>query len=286
MESRLGSVRSCDCRPTIGQDGHTASKPMQTFPLCLQLVSVCFRLADLMRGTFRMEANHKQGQIDTSKVLWKAAQNGDHSAFTALVLPYAGNLRRLARRFTRNEADAEDVCQEALLKAFTKLNKFAGTASAEGEFRSWLARITMNCAIDFIRRRRPKQDVPLEACDQVHAVSGAGGWGENPELSYARQERSRAVANAIAGLPADLRRVCLLRNLMELSTKEAAARLGLPTITVRVRLFRAHSQLRKRLGAAWGDGQGGPALRWNGKRRELRNEALDFQGSAVFACGD
>lgn len=240
-----------------------------------------------------MNASHMQGQIDISKGLWKAAQNGDHRAFTALVLPYAGNLRRLARRFTRNEEDAEDVCQEALLKAFTKLHMFAGTPSGEGiassEFRSWLARITMNCAIDFIRRKRPKQVVPLEECDQVYAVTADGGWGENPELSYARQERSRAVVNAIAGLPVDLRRVCLLRNLMELSTKEAAVRLGLPTITVRVRLFRAHSQLRKRLGAVWRDGKGELASHSNGKirrRERQRNEALDFQGSAVFACGD
>ena len=89
--------------------------------------------------------------------------------------------------------------------------------------------------------------VALEECQDLQKPD-AGSWGENPEASYVRRERSRIMLEAVAALPAGLRAVCILRNLEELSTKEVADRLGLPPVTVRVRLFRAHCELRKRLG--------------------------------------
>jgi len=134
-----------------------------------------------------------------------------------------------------------------LLKAFTKLDHFAAAKEvATAEFRSWLAKITANSAIDFLRRRRSARLVRLEECDQLQKP-GRDSWGEDPEACYARRERSRIILEAVAALPAALRRVCMLRNLQELSTQEVADRLGLPAITVRVRLFRAHRELRKRL---------------------------------------
>jgi len=191
-------------------------------------------------------AMSRQQQTHCVANTFQAARNGDHSAFTALVSPHTPRLRRLARRFTRNAQDAEDVCQDSLLKAFTKLHYFADSDGfAGGEFRSWLSRITANSAIDFLRR---KQDVvSLEECKPVHRIS-EGGWGENPETRYERQERLSLVIDALGKLPVELRRVCILRDLMELSTKEVASRLRLPTVTVRVRLFRAHSELRRMLG--------------------------------------
>ena len=89
--------------------------------------------------------------------------------------------------------------------------------------------------------------VALEECDHLQKPD-ADSWGENPEAWYARRERSRIILEAVAALPTGLRSVCMLRNLEELSTKEVADRLGLPAVTVRVRLFRAHCELRKRLG--------------------------------------
>jgi RNA polymerase sigma-70 factor (ECF subfamily) len=186
-----------------------------------------------------------------------AARTGDHQAFRTLVSPHTPRLQRLARRFTGSAEDAEDICQESLLKAFSKLDQFAGTKMESGEFRAWLMRITANCAIDFLRRKGVNRSLPLEECEHAAATShqaGASGWGESPEASYRRQEQLRILADAIAKLPPELRNVCLLRNMMELSTKEVAARLGIPAITVRVRLFRAHGQLRKildRRNAQW-----------------------------------
>lgn len=182
-----------------------------------------------------------------------AARRGDRDAFTSLISPHVPRLQRLARRFTHCVEDAEDVCQESLLKAFTKLDYFSGTSVGMGEFRAWLMRITANCAIDFLRRKQPYRFIPLEQCSHIPSKSReAGGttWGENPESSFTRQEQLGAVAEAITMLPAELRIVCLLRNIGELSTKEVAAHLGISTIAVRLRLFRAHGQLRKNLGVA------------------------------------
>jgi RNA polymerase sigma factor (sigma-70 family) len=179
-----------------------------------------------------------------------AARRGDRDAFASLVTPHTPKLQRLARRLTRSVEDAEDVCQESLLKAFTKIDQFDGTKIEIEEFRAWLMRITTNCAIDFLRRRKARRFISLEDCDNVPTTfhEAGRGWCENPEKSYTRAEQLGIVGDAISRLPADLRMVCLFRNVRELSTKETAARLGISTIAVRLRLFRAHRQLRKMLG--------------------------------------
>jgi RNA polymerase sigma-70 factor (ECF subfamily) len=132
------------------------------------------------------------------------------------------------------------------MKAFTKLNHFT-SAKEVAQFPAWLAKITANSAIDFLRRTQRARMVALEECPDLQKPEAAS-WGENPEACYARRERSRIILEAVAALPAGLRTVCMLRYLEELSTKEVANRLRLPAVTVRVRLFRAHCELRKRLG--------------------------------------
>jgi len=185
--------------------------------------------------------------------MFAAARCGDEKAFMALVSPLAPSLQRLANRYSRNTADADDICQESLLKAYAKLDQFSSTQEvATNEFYAWLMKIAANSAIDFLRRKHSKRLVPLDECnyvpDRPHEA-GAGGWGENPERALVRQERRSLMAEAISKLPANLRRVCLLRNVMELSTKDVAAKLGISTTAVRLRLFRAHGLLRKNLGS-------------------------------------
>ena len=192
-------------------------------------------------------ATTQQLQPNWTKLSLAAARQGDHEAFTSLITPHRTNLQKLAQRILGNTEDAEDICQESLLRAFTKLNQFDGTKTETHEFRAWLMRITANCAIDFLRRKRACKQVPLEECHEVPTElhPGRKGWGESPETSYTREEQVRLVKDAIASLPAELRMVCLFRMMEELSTKEVASRLGISAITVRVRLFRAQGQLRK-----------------------------------------
>jgi RNA polymerase sigma-70 factor, ECF subfamily len=181
-----------------------------------------------------------------------AAQTGDQQAFMSLVSPFAPGMRRLANRYTRNVTDAEDICQESLLKAYTKLSQFSGeTDFVSHEFHGWLARIAANSAIDFIRRKRAKKLIALDECQLVPNLrheAGPAGWGENPERMYVRKERRALLIRAIKNLPVELRRVCLLRSVMQFSTSEVAAKLGISTTAVRLRLFRAHGHLRKSLG--------------------------------------
>ena len=226
-----------------------------------------------------MSANSSKRESSGHNLFLAAARRGSHDAFGALVSPHASNLRRLARRFTRNAEDAEDVCQQSMLKAFTKLHRFAASKeAATAEFRSWLAKITANSALDFLRRRRGARLVRLEECDHLQQPD-RDGWGENPEASYARRERARMILEAVAALPAALRTVCMLRDFEELSTKEVAERLGLTAIAVRVRLFRAHCELRKRLGA--GAHHGHPERKPSNKPT---SGTLQRQSSGVSGC--
>jgi RNA polymerase sigma-70 factor (ECF subfamily) len=229
-----------------------------------------------------MSANYKKRKSNSANLFLAAARRGNHDAFVALISPHASNLRRLARSFTRNAEDAEDVCQQSLLKAFTKLHHFASANEvATAEFRSWLAKITANSAIDFLRRTRSARMVALEECDHLQKPD-PDSWGENPEASYARRERSRIILEAVAALPTGLRRVCMLRNLEELSTKEVADRLGLPAVTVRVRLFRAHCELRRRLGGV------GSVKKPIAESRQRKNPSILMNSAQPdeFACED
>ena len=192
-------------------------------------------------------ASIQQLEPNCTRISLAAARRGDRDAFTSLVSPHTTNLQRLAQRITGNPEDAEDICQESLLRAFTRLEQFDGTKTESHEFRAWLMRITANCAIDFLRRKKASKHVPLEECHEVPTElrPARKGWGESPESFYTREEQVRFVKEAIADLPAELRIVCLFRMMDELSTKEVAARLGISSIAVRLRLFRAQGQLRK-----------------------------------------
>ena len=237
------------------------------------------------------------GEHPLSADVLAAAQRGDNDAFAALVTPYVPRLKRLARRFTRNVEDAEDVCQESLLKAFTKLHHFKGSqVSGRNDFRSWLMKIAANSAIDFMRRKQSCRFVPLQECDPIASESYKSEsrvWKENPEASCARKERLQMLADTITQLPRDLRDVCVLRNVIGLSTREVATRLEISTIAVRLRLFRAHVRLRSNVGVA--SNHGGQSRRTAVRRSKTRSESsrrnpgqahLLYQGEAECAYGD
>ena len=191
----------------------------------------------------------KPPEPNDTRELLAAVRAGDSNAFRALVAPHTRKLRSVALRYTRNAADAEDVCQDSLLKAFAKLDQFVGTTEdTEDKFRAWLTIIATNSAIDFLRRKQAFRMIPLENINDLAmepSKERSANWVENPERFYERQERISMIAVAIRSLPVELQKVCLMRNMRELSTKEVARRLGITTIAVRLRLFRAHSQLRK-----------------------------------------
>src|SRR6266478_6299275 len=179
------------------------------------------------------------------------ARNGNPEAFAKMVSPYLPTLHRRARGLTGNTADAQDVSQEAVLKAWSRLEQFTGQQDESiDDFRAWISRIAANTSIDLLRQRR---DGKIASLDQRKGESeetlGSGIAAEqlDPEERCARRELGRLLAKTIAQLPPDLRQACLLRDVLHYSTQEVAGRLGISVVAVRLRLFRAHRRLREKL---------------------------------------
>lgn len=221
------------------------------------------------------------------------ARTGDRQAFEELVLPYASGMYRRALRMTGNPFDAEDVRQESILKAMSRLEQFSGRqADARDDLQAWVGRIAANASIDLIRQRRESKlsslDEPAGAGEETVGSSVATG-DENPEERFARRQMRLLFASAIKQLPADLRQVCLLRDVLQYSTQEVAERLGISTLAVRLRLFRAHRRLRERVEVALR-----PASRQRARvayetrptHIARRESLLPVPVVADFACGD
>jgi RNA polymerase sigma-70 factor, ECF subfamily len=183
--------------------------------------------------------------------LLSRARRGDREAFTQMVTPYVPTMLQRARRLTGNSADAEDVSQEALLKAWSRLEQFSGNQDqSTDDFRAWLARIAGNTSIDLLRQRRDGKMLSLEeprGSAEETLGSGIAARADNPEEQCARRQMGRILADAIVQLPADLRQACLLRDVMHYSSQEVADRLGISVVAVRLRLFRARRRLREKM---------------------------------------
>src|SRR5580658_4281668 len=179
------------------------------------------------------------------------ARAGDRDAFVEMVSPHVETMTRRARRLTGNVADAEDVSQEALLKAWSRLEQFSGNQDENrDDFRAWLARIAGNTSFDLLRQRRDGKLLSLEeprGSAEETLGSGIAVRDDNPEERCARREMGRMLAEAILQLPADLRQACLLRDVMHYSSQEVADRLQISVVAVRLRLFRARRRLREKL---------------------------------------
>jgi len=230
-----------------------------------------------------------------SKVL-ASARMGDGEAFAEMVLPYAPGLYRRALRLTGNSADAEDARQEALLKAFSRLNQFAGQQSeGKDDLHAWVSRITTNASIDVIRQRREGKYISLEEpglTPEDTFGSRVPALTDNPEERYARREMRVLIAGAIARLAPDLRQICLLRDVLQYSTHEVAARLGISTVAVRLRLFRAHRRLRDDLRDRLRQKQRHVSAKLvqmsaaKTARPDRKQEFLPIRTQAEYACGD
>ena len=179
-------------------------------------------------------------------VLVRAAKAGDIQAFEALVKRYDRNVFRIAQHITQNREDAEDVVQEAFLKAYGNLTQF----QEQSKFYTWLVRIAVNEALMKLRRRRPERMVSLDEDVKTEDDSmprEVADWSPNPEQQYNQAELRDILGKTIQGLPAGFRTVFVLRDVEGLSTEETAEALALSVPAVKSRLLRARLQLRERL---------------------------------------
>src|SRR5437016_5172145 len=178
--------------------------------------------------------------------LVRRAKRGDDAAFEELVRRYDRNVFRIAQHITQNREDAEDVVQDAFLKAYTNLNQFQG----QSKFYTWLVRIAVNEALMKLRRRRPERMVSLDEdvkTEEDSVPREVADWSPNPEQQYNQAELKEILTKTIQGLPPSFRTVFVLRDVEGLSTEETADALDLSIPAVKSRLLRARLQLRERL---------------------------------------
>jgi RNA polymerase sigma-70 factor (ECF subfamily) len=197
--------------------------------------------------------------ISEEMALVHAAKAGDVSAFESLVKKYDRNVFRIANHITHNREDAEDVVQDAFLKAYENLEQFQG----QSKFYTWLVRIAVNEALMKLRKRRPERTVSLDEDVKTEEDSlprEVADWSPNPEQQYSQAELKDILTRTIQGLPPGFRTVFVLRDVEGLSTEETAEALDLSIPAVKSRLLRARLQLRDRLSRYFqkretGDGQ-------------------------------
>jgi RNA polymerase sigma-70 factor (ECF subfamily) len=185
-------------------------------------------------------------EIDDEAAIVAQARLGDAKAFSELLRRYEGKIFRLAQHITQNREDAEDVLQEAFLKAYEHLDQFQG----QSKFYTWVVRIAVNQALMKLRKRKSDRSVSLDETIDTGEDTVAreiAAWDENPEQQYSREEINQILSSAIDGLAPIYRAVFVLRDVDELSTEETAEALELSVPAVKSRLLRARLQLRDKL---------------------------------------
>lgn len=182
---------------------------------------------------------------ETDNALVQRVQAGDKSAFDLLVLKYQHRVLKLVSRFVNDSAEAEDVAQEAFLKAYRALASFRGDSA----FYTWLYRIAINTAKNALvaHRRRPVDfDLDLQDPDQYERQARLRD-DDTPEGVVLTDEIRQVVEQAMAQLPEDLRTAIVLRELEGLSYEEIATAMDCPVGTVRSRIFRAREAIDRKL---------------------------------------
>jgi len=167
----------------------------------------------------------------------------DHAAsFEQLVLPHLQAGYNLARWLLRNDADAEDVMQEAMVRAFRYFGSFSGLNP-----RAWLLAVVRNSAYTFLRQNRARE-LGTEFDETQHAGPAEEQTSETPEVLLLRSAQQRFLNRAVEGLPVEFREVFVLREMEGLSYKEIADLANVPIGTVMSRLSRARRRLQTELG--------------------------------------
>lgn len=179
--------------------------------------------------------------------LIRRVDTGDKEAFYELVRPYERAVYTSAMSILNNQADAEEVAQEAVLKAFSNLPRFRG----ESKFSTWLIQITINEARLKLRKDRrhlyESVDEPQSDDEGDYFPKDYADWREIPSETLQRKELRDALKRAMAALPQKYREVLVLRDIQQLSIEETAQALGISPGNVKTRLLRARLQMRDAL---------------------------------------
>lgn len=189
-----------------------------------------------------------QPQVERNEAeLIDRIRQGESELFYELIHPYERSVFMAALSIVQNEADAEEVAQEAALKAFANLKQFR----SEAKFSTWLVQITINEAR--MRRRKDRKSL-YESIDEGKTSEEGdyipldfADWREIPSEALERDQLKRALAKALASLGDKYREVFVLRDVQQLSITETATALGITEASVKTRLLRARLQMRDAL---------------------------------------
>jgi RNA polymerase sigma-70 factor (ECF subfamily) len=173
-----------------------------------------------------------------------AILSGDNELFHKLIRPHERSVYLMALSLLHNEAEAEDVAQEAFLKAYRNLSRFR----AEARFSTWLISIVLNEARGRLRRTQPALTDSLDD-DREGKVTPTllTDWREIPSQSLERKEIRSLIRHALIALPLAYREVFVLRELEDRNVQETAETLGITVASVKMRLHRARLMLQKTL---------------------------------------
>jgi len=189
--------------------------------------------------------SHMTNQPATDQQLVARVQKGDRRAFDLLVVKYQHRILALVGRFIADHAEAQDVTQEAFIKAYRALPSFRG----DSQFYTWMYRIAVNTAKNYLisrGRKTPTQDIDLD--DAAYFADEANMKDvDTPDGLLQRDQLREVVFSAIEDLPDELRRAVTLRELEGMSYEEIAEAMNCPIGTVRSRIFRAREAIEKKM---------------------------------------
>ena len=179
----------------------------------------------------------------TEKELITKAKKGDQDAFGQLVLAHQNKVFTLCVHMMGSREEAEDMAQEAFLKAWRSLDGFHG----ESSFATWMHRLTTNLCLDHLRKQTRRQNISVAVSldDEETVFSEPADPGSDPQQKLEKRERQRAVEKALGELPEHHRRALVMREVSGLSYQEIADALDLDPGTVKSRIARARTALRK-----------------------------------------
>ena len=183
------------------------------------------------------------GEQNVDQSLVDRVKRGDKSAFDLLVLKYQHKVIKLISRYIKDAVEAQDVSQEAFIKAYRALPNFRGDSA----FYTWMYRIAINTAKNHLvaqGRRLPNVDIDVQDAEQFEGPS-ALKEAETPEGLLNRDDIEKAILTTIESLPEDLKTAITLREIDGMSYEEIADAMACPVGTVRSRIFRAREAIDK-----------------------------------------
>jgi RNA polymerase sigma-70 factor, ECF subfamily len=182
-------------------------------------------------------------QLDEDLVL--RVQRGDRAAFDLLVIKYQHKIIQLVNRYIKDPSEAQDVAQEAFIKAYRALGNFRGDSA----FYTWLYRIAINTAKNYLvsrSRRSSDHQVDVQDAEAIENAPQLQGM-ETPERLLLNQEIINTIKTAIEKLPEEMRTAIMLREFEGMSYEEIAEAMDCPVGTVRSRIFRAREAIDNKL---------------------------------------